>query len=51
MGFQVDGEQWTVGLDHKLSSRTKLYATYSDFDNDAANMDWDAFSVGIVHKF
>jgi predicted porin len=51
MGFQVDGEQWTVGVDHKMSKRTKLYATYSDFDNDAADMDWDAFSLGIVHKF
>jgi predicted porin len=46
-----DGEQWTVGVDHKLSSRTKVYATYSDFSEDTANMDWDAFSLGIVHKF
>jgi predicted porin len=47
----IDGDQWTVGLDHKLSSRTKLYATYSNFDNNAANMDWDALSFGIVHSF
>ncbi len=47
----VDAEQWTIGVDHKLSSRTKVYATYSDFDNDVVNRDWDAFSLGIIHKF
>ncbi len=47
----VDGEQWSIGLDHKLSTRTKVYAAYTDFDNDAANLDWDALSVGIVHEF
>lgn len=46
-----DAEQWTVGLDHKLSSRTKLYATYSDYSTDAADTDWDAFSLGIIHTF
>lgn len=46
-----EAEQWTVGLDHKLSSRTKIYATYSDYTTDTADTDWDAFSVGILHKF
>ncbi len=46
-----DAEQWTVGLDHKLSKRTKLYASYSDFSQDTADSDWDAFSLGIIHKF
>ncbi len=50
----MGAEQWTVGIDHKLSSRTKLYATYSDYsfdDNGNHDLDWDAFSLGIVHKF
>ena len=50
----MDAEQWTVGIDHKLSKRTKLYATYSDYsfdDNGNHDLDWDAFSLGIVHKF
>jgi predicted porin len=52
LGFMVDdAEQWSVGVDHKLSSRTKVYATYSDYSEDTANRDWDAFSLGIVHKF
>lgn len=51
MGFNLDGEQWSIGFDHKLSTRTKVYAAYSDFDDDQANSDWDALSVGIVHEF
>ena len=52
MGFMVDeAEQWSIGVDHKLSNRTKVYAVYSDYSEDTANRDWDAFSLGIVHKF
>ncbi|MCP4274818.1 MAG: porin [Gammaproteobacteria bacterium] len=52
MGFMVDdAEMWSIGLDHKLSKRTKVYAQYADFDTDADDTDMDAFSVGIVHKF
>jgi len=51
----MEAEQWTVGIDHKLSSRTKVYATYSDYSYDDASaahdLSWDAFSLGIVHKF
>jgi predicted porin len=51
-GFQVDDvDQWSIGLDHKLSTRTKVYAVYSDYNTNATNADWDALSVGIVHKF
>ncbi len=46
-----DVDQWTVGLDHKLSSRTKLYVTYSDFNSDTVDSDWDALSLGVVHSF
>jgi predicted porin len=46
-----DAEQWTVGIDHKLSNRTKVYAVYSDYSDDVANEDWDALSLGIIHTF
>ncbi|MCP4994645.1 MAG: porin, partial [Gammaproteobacteria bacterium] len=46
-----DAEMWSIGLDHKLSKRTKVYAQYADYDTDTADTDLDAFSVGIVHKF
>jgi predicted porin len=46
-----DAEQWSVGIDHKLSNRTKLYAVYSDYSDGVADRDWDAVSVGIVHDF
>jgi len=48
---------FSIGLDHKLSKRTKLFATYTDFEGDDNNLvvgddyDYDIFSVGIVHKF
>jgi predicted porin len=52
LGFLVDdAEQWTIGVDHKLSNRTKVYAAYTDFEEDTADMDWDAFSLGIIHTF
>ncbi len=44
-------EQWTVGLDHKLSTRTTIYAVYTEWDDGFPDSDWDAFSLGIVHKF
>ncbi len=46
-----DAEQWSIGVDHKLSNRTKVYADYTDYSDDTANSDWDAFSVGIIHTF
>ncbi len=50
--FNVDdAEQWSVGVDHKLSNRTKVYAVYSDYNNDDVDEDWDAFSLGIIHTF
>ena len=53
MGFNIyEGEQWAIGVDHKLSNRTKVYAAYTDFEEkDIADYDWDAFSVGIIHAF
>ncbi len=49
--FDLDMDQWAIGLDHNFSKRTKIYAVYTDFDSDDINFDWDAFSVGMVHKF
>jgi predicted porin len=46
-----DGEQWSLGIDHKMSERTKVYAVYSDYSDDVADRDWDGFSLGIVHDF
>ncbi len=49
-----DADLWSIGVDHKLSNRTKVYAVYADFGNDdlaGEDTEWDAFSVGIVHKF
>ncbi|MCP4993270.1 MAG: porin, partial [Gammaproteobacteria bacterium] len=47
----ADPDMWSIGLDHNLSKRTKVYAQYADYDGDAADTDMDAFAVGIVHKF
>lgn len=58
-----DAEQWTIGIDHKLSNRTKIYAAYSNYEDDqlvvvgglaapiVAPKEWDAFSLGIIHTF
>ena len=57
---QAAANQWTVGYNHHLSKRTKVYAFYSqiqnkngaDFgDNLMANEDQKSFSVGIRHNF
>jgi predicted porin len=52
----AEGEQWSIGVDHKLSNRTTVYAAYTDFNNSQKvipgfEFDWDAFSVGIIHSF
>jgi len=49
-----DADQWSIGVDHKMSNRTTVYAAYSDFSNDdlaGEDTEWDALSVGIIHKF
>ena len=57
-----DAEMWSIGVDHKLSNRTKIYAAYTDFESDDneplvflgfsdVDTEYDAFSVGIIHKF
>jgi predicted porin len=50
--FDAAGDQWSIGVDHKLSNRTKVYAAYTDFESDFGSFgDYDAFSLGIVHTF
>ena len=53
-------DQWTVGYNHHLSKRTKLYAFYSQLNNKHgaqfgddlnANEDRKSLSLGITHKF
>ncbi len=47
----TDTEAFSIGLDHKLSKRTKLYAVYADWDGDQQDVEYDGLSLGIVHKF
>ena len=55
----ASAHQWTVGYNHILSKRTKLYAFYTQVQNkngaafavDNANDDVKAVSVGIRHTF
>jgi len=52
--YYGDAELFSIGLDHKLSKRTKVYAAYADYDadeHDGYDYDYDSFGVGIVHKF
>lgn len=44
---------WALGLDHNFSKRTRVYAVYTDTEDDTsgASNDADAFGVGLVHKF
>ncbi len=49
--FAMEGKQWSVGVGHKLSNRTKIYAAYTEYISTYAEEDWDALSLGIVHSF
>jgi predicted porin len=56
--FDVDVKQWAIGLDHNFSRRTKAYVVYTDAESEFTgpwfgpdSLDWDGFSVGLVHKF
>lgn len=41
----------SVGLDHKLTKKSKIYGFYSVYDTDAANSEQSSIGVGIEHKF
>ncbi len=64
--FDVDAKMWTVGYDHSLSKRTKLYALYSVMNDSLDENPWSgghgvsttnkdedtsALSLGVIHKF
>lgn len=51
VAFINDGELWSIGLDHKLSTRTKVYAAYTEFDTDTTGVEFDVLSLGIIHDF
>jgi len=47
-------KSWAVGLDHKFSKRTKVYALYTKYDwedKTSATDDWEGFSLGVIHNF
>ena len=55
-----EANQWTVGYNHHLSKRTKVYAFYSQIqnkngasfgDNLMANEDQKSLSIGVRHNF
>jgi predicted porin len=52
-----DTDQWAIGLDHNFSKRTTAYLVYTAFDSDGyalrpgPDLDWDAYSLGLRHKF
>lgn len=58
---QQQARQWTLGYNHHLSKRTKLYAFYTTLQNKGgasyglpemtANQDFKAVNVGIRHHF
>jgi predicted porin len=45
------GTQTSVGIDHKLAKKTKLFGFYTMMDEDASNADTNALGLGIEHKF
>lgn len=51
-------KSWAVGLDHKFSKRTKVYALYTEYDWEDKRSatadkddDWEGFSFGVIHNF
>jgi len=49
----LEYEAWALGLDHNFSKRTRVYAVYTETDEETSGVsdDADAFGVGLVHKF
>ncbi len=52
-----DRNQWAIGIDHNFSKRTTAYLVYTAYDADGLSfgggpeLDWDAYSLGLRHKF
>lgn len=53
--YNYNVSTWAVGADYNFSKRTKVYALYTDVDNDQSNIvagsKWDGFSLGLMHSF
>ena len=55
----ADGSSWAIGVDHKMSKRTSVYALYGDTDNSlrgdgdhkVSAVKGSGFSVGMMHSF
>ena len=50
-----DRSTWAVGYDYNFSKRTKVYALYTDVQDDRkdwiAGSEWGGFSLGMMHSF
>ena len=50
-----DRSTWAVGYDYNFSKRTKVYALYTDVQDDRsdwiAGSQWSGFSLGMMHSF
>ena len=55
--LEGDRSTWAVGFDHNFSKRTKVYALYTQVDDDFDGsplyngVDWSGFSLGLEHAF
>jgi len=48
-GTAADTDTWSIGVEHKFSKRTRIFAAYEDTDVGAANT--SRFGLGIRHDF
>jgi len=49
--FRDDADQFSVGIDHNFSKKTKAYAVYTDVDSASVGEDWSGLSVGLSTNF
>jgi predicted porin len=49
-GVTTDGSRFGIGVGHKFSKRTQVYAAYANQDNGTA-ADTSAFALGMIHTF
>jgi len=48
----LENDTFGIGVGHKFSKRTQVYAMYENIDNGlTGGQDTDAFSLGMVHNF
>jgi predicted porin len=55
--LEGDRYTWAVGFDHNFSKRSKIYALYTQVDDDLngfpgySGAEWEGFSLGMIHSF